>query len=186
MKSKQTQTELHTVPASESSVLILAHPSSCFGLLMSSSWLSLQDMLTEMYNKINWSTVVHLRLTLEIFSSRCGVKRLAPSVSGGSSIPSFPSPGSLPSRLLSVVVDNQYFSMYSIAAAASLVTCSDRPRQQAYGSAVRNGRRDSHGTTIGVSVSCRWCRRSRCRRWSWRAPAPGLSRALVEVMIPPV
>ena len=107
-----------------------------------------------MYNKINWSTVVHLRLALEIFSSRCEVERLAPSVSGGSSIPSFPSPRSLSSRLLSVLVDTQSFSMYSIVVAASPVMCSDRPRQQAYGSAVRIGGRDSHGATIGVSVNC--------------------------------
>ena len=93
---------LSTVPAAESSLPISAHPRSCLGLLTSSSWLGLQDMLTQIYYKINWSTVVRLRLALEIFSSRYVVEMWALSVSAGSPIPSFPSPGSLSSRLFSV------------------------------------------------------------------------------------
>ena len=70
-----------------------------------------------MHYKIRYNTVVHFHLTLEIFTSRCGVERWAPSVSDGFSIPSFHSPGSLSSRLLSVAVDTQSFSMCSIVVA---------------------------------------------------------------------
>ena len=41
----------------------------------------------------------------------------------------------------------------SVVVAASPATCNDRHRQKACGSAARNGRRDSYGTAIGVSVS---------------------------------
>ena len=61
-----------------------------------------------------------------------------------------------------MAVDTRFFSLCSAVVSASSVTCSDRHRQKACGSPARHGGRDSHGTAIGVSVSCHWSRRSRC------------------------